>query len=30
MTWTFINDMASPKQIDELVNQVMPSFKFEG
>lgn len=29
VTWTFINDMASPKQIDELVNQVMPSFKFE-
>lgn len=30
VAWTFINDFASPKQIDELVNQVMPSFKFEG
>jgi hypothetical protein len=30
VTWTFLNDLASPKQIDELVNQVMPSFKFEG
>jgi hypothetical protein len=30
VAWTFINDMATPKQIDELVNQVMPSFKFEG
>lgn len=30
VAWTFINDFASPKQIDDLVNQVMPSFKFEG
>ena len=30
VAWTFINDMASPKQIDELVNQVMPTFKFKG
>lgn len=30
VAWTFINDFASPEQIDELVNQVMPSFKFEG
>lgn len=30
VTWTFLNDLASPKQIDELVNQVMPSFEFEG
>ncbi|MBG6094183.1 hypothetical protein [Nocardioides luteus] len=30
VTWTFLNDLASPKQIDDLVNQVMPSFKFEG
>jgi hypothetical protein len=30
VAWTFLNDLASPKQIDELVNQVMPSFKFEG
>lgn len=30
VAWTFINDFASPKQIDELVNQVMPSFKYEG
>lgn len=30
VVWTFLNDLASPKQIDELVNQVMPSFKFEG
>ncbi|MEI7055071.1 hypothetical protein WBG06_04580 [Nocardioides sp. CCNWLW239] len=29
VTWTFLNDLANPKQIDELVNQVMPSFKFE-
>ena len=30
VAWTFINDMATPKQIDELVNQVMPTFKFKG
>lgn len=30
VAWMFINDLASPKRIDELVNQVMPSFKFEG
>lgn len=30
VTWTFLNDLANPRQIDELVNQVMPSFRFEG
>lgn len=30
VAWTFLNDLATSKQIDELVNQVMPSFKFEG
>lgn len=30
VAWTFINEFASRKQIDELINQVMPTFKFEG
>lgn len=28
--WTFTNAFANQKEIDELINQVMPSFKFEG
>lgn len=30
VAWTFINDFASREQMDELINQVMPTFKFEG
>lgn len=30
VAWTFINDFASRAQMDELINQVMPTFKFEG
>ncbi|MGH3999306.1 MAG: hypothetical protein ACRDTJ_17825 [Pseudonocardiaceae bacterium] len=30
VAWTFINDFASRKQMDELINQVMPTFKFNG
>ena len=30
VAWTFNNAFASRKQIDKLVNQVMPTFKFKG
>ncbi|GGU24382.1 hypothetical protein GCM10007979_23870 [Nocardioides albus] len=30
VAWTFLNDFASREQIDEMINQVMPTFKFEG
>lgn len=30
VAWTFINEFATREQIDELINQVMPSFEFEG
>lgn len=30
VAWRFNNTFASRKQMDELINQVMPTFKFEG
>lgn len=28
--WTFTNAFATPKEMDELINHVMPTFKFDG
>ncbi|MEI7055072.1 hypothetical protein WBG06_04585 [Nocardioides sp. CCNWLW239] len=30
VAWTFLNEFASREQMDEMINQVMPTFKFEG